>query len=147
MGQPVQITEGEYAGRFAVVTEVIYADQQAAFIARSGDASVARYAAVDSYIVRTRDDLNQIVNVKPDEIQVTRHTNFARITPPDQVAEMERSTTERTAGDAQTSAERDETQRLEAHRQAEEDRQAHADRLSSARASRKDQLQEKKESK
>lgn len=68
----VEITkDGAHKGRPAAVLEVHYKDEAAERRAALGTPE-ARFAEVDHYIVRTRDDRSDLVEVKPDEVRPLR---------------------------------------------------------------------------
>jgi len=86
-GARVFVTDGEHEGRIGVIIDTVYKDEMEAFKARSGIQSVANFAKVDYYTIRTRDAFSDRLDVKPEEVTRTTDNNFGRITPPDLVEE------------------------------------------------------------
>ncbi len=66
-GTRVKITGGPYSGRMGAILDIHYVDGIQQMIAASGT-SEARFAEVQSYIVRTRDARTDLVEVAPGEL-------------------------------------------------------------------------------
>lgn len=68
-GARVLITKEGHENRPGVIIETNFKDGEAAAAARSGVPSVAMFAEVDSYVVRTRDSRTDQLTLKPDEVK------------------------------------------------------------------------------
>lgn len=77
-GATVKITKGPNEGRVGVVLSVNYDGFEEEQKAKSGDQAVARFARVDTYIVRTRDGRTDTLEVKPGDVRTVAPTDFHR---------------------------------------------------------------------
>lgn len=68
-GTRVKVTAGPYAGRMAYVMAIHFIDGIQQMIAASGT-SEARFATVQSYVLRTRDGRSDIFEAAPGEVSV-----------------------------------------------------------------------------
>lgn len=68
-GARVILTKEGHENRPAVIIETTFKNDEEAAKARSGVPSVAMFAEVDSYTVRTRDSRTDVLSVKADEVK------------------------------------------------------------------------------
>lgn len=73
----VKVIDGDYEGRVGAVIEVHYKDEAAERQAALGTPE-ARFAEVDHYLIRTRDGRNDLLSVKPEEVQAVRQSARVR---------------------------------------------------------------------